>query len=174
MSDLRIGKTGWLVLALVLMAASLYHAGERTYFYMIKPDKLPRVSGADRLRPPSKKINLAVVRSAQLFGKKIVKAAPPPKKKVAKTRLNLKLHGVISASRPEDAKAIISGADKRSRSYSVGDKIRKTDAKIASIEKDKVFLERAGRLEKLELAVPVLDISQGQKLPTTPFIKAEQ
>lgn len=147
---------------------------ERAYIYLIKPDISPKLSDNERLRQQPQKVNLASIKSSQLFGKKVAKAAPPAKKKVVKTLLKLTLHGIIGATRPGDAKAIISGADKRPRAYSAGDKIRKTDATIDSIDKDKVFLERNGRLEKLELAVPVLDITQGQKLPITPFIKSEQ
>ncbi|RTZ61594.1 MAG: hypothetical protein DSZ32_01680 [Gammaproteobacteria bacterium] len=174
MSNLRVGKSGLLLLAFVVLAGSIYHAAERGYFYLIKPDQPPGTSGMEQLRPPSTKISLASIRSARLFGRKVVKAAPPPKQVVAKTRLKLTLNGIIWATRPEDAKAIISGANKRPRTYSVGDTIRQTDARIDSIERGKVVLERGGRLEKLELAVPVLDITQGQKMPTTPFIKAEQ
>ncbi len=173
MSQLQVGKTGLLLLAFVALAGSLYHAVERGYFYLIKPDRPPAAAGMERLRPASSKISLASIRSAQLFGRKAAKAAPPPQQVVVKTRLKLTLNGVIWATRPEDAKAIISGANKRPRAYSVGDTIRQTDARIDSIERGRVVLERGGRLEKLELAVPVLDITRGQKMPTTRFIKAE-
>lgn len=95
-------------------------------------------------------VSLNKVISAHLFGHKTA-AAKPVAAKATKTRLNLVLEGVISANSPDYARAIIAIDKKQSQPYSVGQSLEGVNAKIHSIESQKVLLSRNGKLESLEI-----------------------
>lgn len=154
----------------------LYHAGERAYEYMIVPDPdLATMLKSGSRQGAYEKISLREISSAYLFGRKPIKAVAPQQKQAPKTRLKLVLLGVIGTDNDDEgARAIIAERGKLSRSYAVGEKIRGTDAKVDSIKPREVLLERGGRLEKLEMNVPVLDFKKQKKMPTARFISADK
>jgi len=76
------------------------------------------------------------------------------KKKIIakKTKLKLKLEGVISADDEGLSRAIIKSNNNKPLTYTIGEKIKGTNAKLHKVEQDHVLLDRAGVLESLELA----------------------
>ncbi len=87
--------------------------------------------------------------SANLFGdpapaKKIVKVAP-------KTTLDLTLQGILWASDPSLARAIIMTGKKKSELYSIGEEIKGANASVKDIRDGEVLLNRAGATESLPL-----------------------
>lgn len=105
------------------------------------------------LRPlskPEKRSNLGKeIMGANLFGN-----PNPPKVvvKAPKTTLNLKLQGILSATNPAMARAIIQGGkSKTAELYSVGDSIKGAGASIKEIRENEVLLNRNGATESLPL-----------------------
>ncbi len=103
--------------------------------------------------------------AAHLFG---VAAKPKPVVQQApETRLRLTLLGVMASNRDLNGRAVIASDAAPDRSYAIGDRIDGTDAKLHSIEKDRVIIERGKRLEKLSLERPDLES------PKTPDVPAQ-
>ena len=86
--------------------------------------------------------------SANLFGdptpKKVVKKAP-------KTTLDLTLQGILWATDPTQARAIIRSGKKSSELYSVGENIKGAGASVKEIRNGEVLLDRNGATESLPL-----------------------
>lgn len=95
---------------------------------------------------PSYRINELV--SANLFGNpnpvKVVQQAP-------KTTLDLTLQGILWASDPSLARAIIQSGKKKSELYSIGESIKGAGASIKEIRNGEVLLDRSGATESLPL-----------------------
>ena len=66
------------------------------------------------------------------------------------TKLNLTLSGVVAASDPKVAAAIIENSGKQ-ETYGVGDKIKGTRAQLHQVYADRVILKQSGRMETLML-----------------------
>ena len=66
------------------------------------------------------------------------------------TRLNLKLTGIFSSNDEEQSRALIKDDSGKQRPYAIGDDIP-GNAKLYSIQTDRVLLERSGRYETLRL-----------------------
>jgi len=106
------------------------------------------VKSLARNKRPSYRINDIV--SANLFGD-----PTPPKKvvvqKAPKTTLDLTLQGILWASEPELARAIIMTGKKNSELYSVGETIKGAGASVKEIRDGEVLLNRNGATESLPL-----------------------
>ncbi len=92
--------------------------------------------------------------AAHLFG--IAPKAQPVVQQAPETRLRLTLLGVMASNRDDKARAVIASEAASDRSYSIGDRINGTDAKLYAIETNRVIIERGKRLEKLSLERPDL------------------
>ena len=124
------------------------------------------------------KINYGkLIANQHLFGEVVVKKAPvvkaPVKKqapKVAPTKLNLKLHGIVSYK--NDSKkgyALISSSGKTQKVYGKGDELQK-GVTVVDIFSDKVVLDNHGRTEDLILPVKKTKPSSPKKnrqIPST-------
>ncbi|MCE2594755.1 type II secretion system protein GspC [Motilimonas cestriensis] len=99
-------------------------------------------------------INLTAITALHLFGEFNKKVAPPPvaaKPKVApKTKLNVKLTGVLASTVPQNAIAIIEDRG-RQDTYFIGNSIGNTGAVLKEIKFDRVILEYRGDLQTLML-----------------------
>ncbi len=106
--------------------------------------------------------------SSNLFGKKkkVVakpKAKPKPKpvkvvKKAPETKLDLALKGLLSATNPTSARAIISVKKKPGKLYKVGEELAGAKGvTIEEIKTDGVLINRKGTIEKLTLVKKILD-----------------
>lgn len=106
---------------------------------------------------PKEKINRPIYRqqeviAAHLFGRKRNEPIKPQPVEAPKTRLKLKLYGLVGSEDLEYARAIIGVGDKRiARSYAVGDQISDTDATLHKVEPAQVFIDRSGNIESLPL-----------------------
>jgi len=110
--------------------------------------------------PVKNPYNVGEIVNAHIFGEKRREVVAAPKiekpKKVEKTRLRLKLLGLVSSSKDGMARALITAENGRLQSYGVGEQIENTDSSVHSIEEMRVLLDRDGRLESLEMTRPAL------------------
>lgn len=115
------------------------------------PESLEGSVLAAKPSQPVAQYQLGKITSASLFGKEpVIKEIKKPVI-VQKTRLALHLQGMVGSADPDLARALISVGNSPVRSYGLGDAILETDAKIDSIEQDRVLLDRDSRVESLEL-----------------------
>jgi len=101
------------------------------------------------------------VAALSLFGKKAVKAEPAPEVINAPiTRLKLTLLGAIAADISENSSAIIQIDNKQLAIVQVGDSLPGTNAKIHQIQPTQVVLMRNGKLERLAIIRPELEMAE--------------
>lgn len=156
-SDRRIG-TVLLLLALLLLAWVLYDLWNRVYA-ITKGRSAPVVQAVAPAPPVQNPYRVSDIVNSHIFGQKkvVAKAAAPKEKTVTKTRLRLKLIGMVESTDPMFARALISLENGRAQSYGIGDPIDRTDGKVHSVDKGQVIIDRDGRLESLEMVRPSLD-----------------
>ena len=100
------------------------------------------------------------VAALSLFGKKTKKAEPVPEVIDAPiTRLKLTLLGAIAADNTEKSSAIIQIDNKQLAIVQVGDSLPGTNAKIHQIQPTQVVLMRNGKLERLAIIRPELEMN---------------
>jgi len=87
--------------------------------------------------------------SAHLFG--VQQSASTAVTAAPKTRLKLNLMGLVASDDPRFARALIGLESAPPQSYAVGDEITRTDARVHAVERERVLLDRAGRIESLAL-----------------------
>ena len=107
--------------------------------------------------------------SLNIFGQFNAKQAvetQPVVQDAPETKLNLTLSGVVAASDPKMAAAIIEHNGKQ-QTYGVGDKIVNTRAQLHQVYADRVILKQSGRVETL-----MLDGFDYKKQPKPNVIKA--
>ncbi len=100
-----------------------------------------------------------------------------PTEPVPKTRLNVKLTGIIDSESPENGIAILEVDRGRTLVVAVGEKIGKTDAILHQVLPGEVLLDRNGSIESVKmvrktLSLAKLDTSLLDSLPQT--YQAEQ
>gem|GEM_PF-3999918 len=158
-NDRRIG-IGLLVLASLMLGWVIYDLFQRYKAHAhgntsVQPESSIRIPEA--VKNP---YNVGEIVNAHIFGEKRLEVAVQPKvekpKKVEKTRLRLKLLGLVASSKDGMARALITAENGRLQSYGVGEKIENTDSSVHSIEETRVLLDRDGNLESLEMARPKL------------------
>lgn len=104
------------------------------------------------------RVDIAHLQTINLFGvaaKDTSEIAPviqsqPKAVDATPTRLKLKLHGIVQASHPSDALAIIMHQGKDEH-YSIGDKLPIGRVVLSQIHQDHVIIENAGRYESIWL-----------------------
>jgi len=119
------------------------------------------------ITPPAQKINFANIASWHLFGTAPPKRSPVKKKLIAapKTRLALKLIGIIHQESPLESFAIIQMNNGEQKKFIVGDKIT-GNTELTQIGTEAITLRRAGKYESLEM--PKADYTE---LKTQPLSK---
>jgi general secretion pathway protein C len=118
----------------------LGHSGETEP--LIKP------ANGNPSRPRS--YNVQNIIRAHLFGKS-KEAAPSIVQQAPQTKLKLDLLGIMASANTAYARAMIRVNSKRLKTYGIGDQIEDTDAKVYTVEEEKVILERSGKFESLPL-----------------------
>lgn len=111
-------------------------------------------------------VSFKEVINAHLFGVEPV-AAKVDKPKVVnapKTRLKLKLTGLISTSASEFGYAMIEVSRGETNVVGVGKEIGKTGAKLHAIEPDHILIDHRGKIEKLQLERQILGINEENDL----------
>ncbi len=124
------------------------------------------------------KINYGkLIANHHLFGEVVVKKAPivqaptkVEKPKVAPTKLNLKLHGIVSyQNNSKKGYALISSSGKAQKVYGEGDELQK-GVTVRDIFPDKVVLDNHGKTEDLILPIKNTKSSSPKnrrKIPST-------
>ena len=87
--------------------------------------------------------------AAHLFG--TAEVVPEGPVNAPATRLKLRLLGVVDSEDEKLSRAIIAVASGQARTYGVGDTIEKTDARLRSVQVDRVLLNRGGKVESLQM-----------------------
>jgi general secretion pathway protein C len=112
----------------------------------------------------SEAISLNEVINAHLFGvqpvavKKVVEQ--PKVINAPKTRLNLKLTGLVASSSEEYGFAMIEIKRGETSVVGVGKEIGKTGARLHAIESDHILIDHRGKIEKLQLERDVLKVGE--------------
>lgn len=118
-------------------------------------------------RPVQKGYRVQDIVNANLFGDP---SPPPVVKKAPKTTLNLTLQGILSATNPQFARAIIANGKKKSELYSVGETIQGAGASIKEIRATEVLLNRNGATESL----PLVKSNANNGKPLISYVNAAQ
>lgn len=116
---------------------------------------------------PGGVMDLNAVVSLPLFGVRTIKSADSVPLEAPDTHLNLTLTGILAASEPSLARALIKDASGKQRSYGVDDDVP-GGAKISAIYPDRVIMLRNGRYETLRLEpnkTPVVASNQARIAP---------
>ncbi len=156
--------------ALILLAMVAYHIYQRHFMQQqigqtYQFDDLPTV---DQVVVTA---DIQQIIDAHVFG--LVPEAPKlepvavetqPAKSVPRTRLNIKLTGIIDSDSPENGIAMLEVDRGRTLVVSVGEKIGKTDAILHQVLPGEVLLDRNGTIESVKMARKTLSLA---KLDTT-------
>jgi len=135
--------------ALVLLVWAAWSASQRLPFFANRGGQEAPTTVARAEAPRSTAVPVSVVEASHLFGSKPVEGVQPSAVDAPETRLKLTLTGVFASPRQKIAHAIIEVEAQPPKSYGVGDSIEKTDAKLHSVEPNRVLLDRNGQLEAL-------------------------
>ncbi|MGA8259973.1 MAG: type II secretion system protein N [Arenicellales bacterium] len=101
--------------------------------------------------------NVDRIVAAHLFGKADEKKAELTRK-APETKLRLRLMGMIASADQRYARALIEVNSRQVDSYKPGDSVKGTDAKLGSVETNRVLLDRHGAMESLYLRLPVVPL----------------
>ena len=139
----------------LLSLAALAAVGYDAWVLHFAPDRssIPRNPAATVMHQPMTRPShqIGTIIRANWFGSVPAKARPVVQAVVPKTRLSLKLHGMVGSETPNLARALVSVGNKWPKSIGVGETVEGTEAKIYRIEEDQILLERNGKIESLSL-----------------------
>ncbi len=141
--------------ALGLLAWLALDAWERRPWQLPAPPESVALQQSTAGTAPEWDVNQVV--GAHLFGRE-QRQQPVEQRAAPPTRLNLKLVGVIAAGADAGALALIEVARGQQQVVRVGQPIGSTGAVLNRVEGDHVLIERNGRLEKLAIERPTLDL----------------
>ncbi|MCR8923235.1 type II secretion system protein GspC [Dasania sp. GY-MA-18] len=133
------------------------------------------VTGAGLAQQSSQHIDIEKLQSYNLFGAMQAGAEQQPAELVQPeqtvnaepTRLKLQLNGVVLASNPDDALAMIVYQGKEDQ-YAIGDRLPVARVVLSQIYRDHVIIENAGRYESLWLFEGDKDSSPSSPSPSQP------
>jgi len=134
-------------------------------------------SNISTISKPKQKINYGkLIANQHLFGVIKVKKSEPATKaanaeaalKVAPTKLNLKLHGIVAYKKSKGGYALISSAGKPQKVYGKGDEVEK-GVTVSKVFSDKVVLNNHGKSEDLLLPINM----SGQSMSRPPGMNGD-
>ena len=134
-------------------------------------------SNISTISKPKQKINYGkLIANQHLFGVIKVKKSEPVTKaanaeaalKVAPTKLNLKLHGIVAYKKSKGGYALISSAGKPQKVYGKGDEVEK-GVTVSKVFSDKVVLNNHGKSEDLLLPINM----SGQSMSRSPGMNGD-
>ena len=134
-------------------------------------------SNISTISKPKQKINYGkLIANQHLFGVIKVKKSEPVTKaanaeaalKVAPTKLNLKLHGIVAYKKSKGGYALISSAGKPQKVYGKGDEVEK-GVTVSKVFSDKVVLNNHGKSEDLLLPINM----SGQSMSRPPGMNGD-
>ncbi len=123
---------------------------------------IPAQSGAPAIKQdtgvPAAKVGdykIQEIVNAHLFGE--TKQQVVEKLAAPRTRLQLKLMGMVASADPQRAVAVIAANNGPSQPYRIGEAIKPSGAVLRAVEPEKVIIERSGRMESLYLERPSIN-----------------
>jgi general secretion pathway protein C len=150
---LSLAATGWVMYDIYLR-----------YPMLVNDDQVLHFTETTIGAQVSEAISLNEVINAHLFGvqpvavKKVVEQ--PKVINAPKTRLNLKLTGLVASSSEEYGFAMIEIKRGETSVVGVGKEIGKTGARLHAIESDHILIDHRGKIEKLQLERDVLKVGE--------------
>ncbi len=148
----RITNSALVLSSLILLGYVSFQAWTALFMKPVSDrEGEPPLIFANRPQAQTDVYQLQQILDAQLFGAPERVKPAIVQTLVPKTRLSLKLHGMVGSSDPLLARALISVGNKIPRSFGIGEKIPNTDASIHGVEKSRVLLDRKGNVERLGL-----------------------
>ena len=136
--------------AACLFLISLAASGYEVYQYYLSQQAVDELPVAELPTRRDPKYNIRQIVAAHLFGdSQPVRSQPAAV--APQTKLNLELQGVLAASNPDMARAIIAVGSKEGKLYGVGTEIEGTNASIKTIQGNVVILSRGGGTESLSM-----------------------
>ncbi len=139
------------VLALLALGWTTYWGSQRVMRDWRASQSAPEVATAATDASTSvSSYDISSIIDAHIFGKTEESARPKPAP-APETKLRLSLHGLVATSDTRFARAIIGVNGSKVEPYAVGQTIKGMDAKIHSIQPNRVLLDRNGALESLLL-----------------------
>jgi type II secretory pathway component PulC len=152
-------------IALALLAMVAYQIYQRHYVSQTNSrnyqfDDLPTLNKASVTADINSIINkhvFGVVPSApKPLAPVVVKKEAP--KQAPKTRLNIKLTGIIDGATPETGMAMLEVDRGRTLVVAVGEKIGKTDAILHQVLPEEILIDREGTIESVKMIRKTLEI----------------
>ena len=144
---------------------SLAAVSREVYQRHFQPQSAQRFTfGAGPTATISGRADLSQVADAHIFGtvppvaKPAVQVEPEPVE-APKTRLALKLTGVITSPLPDAGRAMIEIKRGETGVVRVGEEIGKTGATLHAVFKDHILIEHRGKRERLEIIRPEMGIT---------------
>jgi len=167
----------------LLVIGIAYQAAKLTWTVLPSapvPDALPTLPAPAARGPAAASpsgVDLRPVLDAHLFGEAAVTGPAPVVETLVDapdTTLNLTLTGVVSSDDSADGYAIIDAGRGDANTYYVGDTIENTGgASLHAVYKDRVLLNRAGRLETLRLPKELTgQVATARPRPVAPVSRA--
>jgi type II secretory pathway component PulC len=152
-------------IALLLFVMVSYHIYQRHYMQqqvnqMYQFDDLPALNSVQVSADIQKIIDshiFGVIPEVRQPSAVVVKE---PTKPVPKTRLNIKLTGIIDSDSPKNGIAMIEVDRGRTLVVAVGEKIGKTDAILHQVLPGEILLDRNGSIESVKMARKTLSLSK--------------
>lgn len=133
-----------------LFLISLAASGYEVYQYYLSQQAVEELPVAELPTRRDPKYNIRQIVAAHLFGD-LQAVRNQPAAVAPQTKLNLELQGVLAASNPDMARAIIAVGSKEGKLYGVGTEIEGTNASIKTIQGNVVILSRDGGTESLSM-----------------------
>ncbi len=153
--------------ALALLAMVAYHIYQRHFEKRqtgvnYQFDDLPTANKAPV------KADISAIVDKHVFGRipEIPKQSPAvvkkaePVKQAPKTKLNIKLTGIIVGTTPENGMAMLEVERGRTLVVSVGEKIGKTDAILHQVLPGEVLIDRDGTIESIKMVRKTLSLAR--------------
>lgn len=114
-------------------------------------------------------LDLKAIQQAELFGSLTEEPAQKTLPAQVKSRLDVKLLGVVKGPQGSASVAILAEAG-RQRAYAVGDRLSVSgSARLAEIQADQVVLEVSGQQQYIELEKPVMNDARISVVTTAPI-----
>ncbi len=152
---------------LVLLALVCWQAAVLTWWLLPAPEQTPPPAIASTTTPAAGADPLALSRAIaarHLFGSTVRESVRTAPTAIPETRLQLTLRGVMAASHPDDATAIIADPAGQENYYNVGAELP-GGATLKEVYPEHVVLSRSGRFETLSLPKNALDIVGSNATP---------
>ncbi len=152
-------------IALLLLAMVAYHIYQR-HFMQQRIGQMYQFDDLPTLNKVQLNADIQKIIDGHVFG---VLPQPPepsavvveaPVKPVPKTRLNIKLTGIIDSELPENGIAMIEVERGRTLVVAVGEKIGKTDAILHQVLPGEILLDRNGTIESVKMVRKTLSLAK--------------